>query len=478
MNVQAVESTKGRSLYRANGFLYELEEKILEKLYCRCVQKRWRNCGARSILCKAPEPTIVRLSGAHNHEPDDEKFLRLSAVAKMKKVVVDQPDRGVKEVYAESLISVVSELRDDFNDEEIGLSVPIFASVRRKRGSIRPRLPMSRSDIELDDVWTKTLDGEPFLLIDDGGEDRILGFSTREMIFALCEAETVFMDGTFRVVPELFLQLYSLHAFYRGQMVPLAFFLLPDKRKDTYRRMFVLLKNYAASIGRSFDPRSFRLDFETAVVRVIDEMFPSAEAKGCLFHFGQALWRKAQALGLSCFNEDAEVKRFLRCVKAMALVPVIHLDDVWLEINAQSPEITHPAYPAVERFKEYFIHTWLQNETIFPRSLWNHYRNFGARTTNHLEAWHRGLNALIRKMHVNVFQMVKRLQHQERKYKILMLQLRMGQAPSPPTKKYQNLHENLMKFVDQNESSEISLMQYVTAVAFNLHADSPTSSGS
>lgn len=177
------------------------------------------------------------------------------------------------------------------------------------------------------------------------------------------------MDGTFRIVPDLFLQLYSIHAFYKRQMVPLLYFLLPNKQKDTYRRMFALLENHAASIGSNFAPKSFRLDYEAAVLRVVDEMFPLAEIRGCYFHSAQCLWRMAQDSGLSRFNEDADVKRFLRSVKALALVPLASIDDAWLEVNAESPSSSHPAYEAVGSFKDDFIRTWLENETLFPRSI-------------------------------------------------------------------------------------------------------------
>lgn len=65
--------------------------------------------------------------------------------------------------------------------------------------------------------------------------------------------------------------------------------------------------------------------------------------------------------------------------------------------------------------------------------------------------------------------MVKRLQHQEQKFKILMLQLRMGQKPEPQNKKYAKLNEKLMAFVEDYESNKISSKEYVQSVGCNLH---------
>ena len=58
---------------------------------------------------------------------------------------------------------------------------------------------------------------------------------------------------------------------------------------------------------------------------------------------------------------------------ALSLVPLDKIDDAWLEIEAEAPQDDHAAHGKLNEFKEYFINTWLENSTVFPRSLWNHY---------------------------------------------------------------------------------------------------------
>ena len=99
--------------------------------------------------------------------------------------------------------------------------------------------------------------GAKFLLIDhteDGKDNRLLGFGTHDLITTLCGTDTIYMDGTFRVVPAQFAQLYTLHGFFRGEMIPFLYFLLPDKEKLTYARMFRLIQDYAISLGLVFSP--------------------------------------------------------------------------------------------------------------------------------------------------------------------------------------------------------------------------------
>ena len=59
---------------------------------------------------------------------------------------------------------------------------------------------------------------------------------------------------------------------------------------------------------------------------------------------------------------------------ALSLVPLSQLDDAWLELEGEAPGVDHEAYDALDRFKRYFIETWLENPTVYPRELWNHYR--------------------------------------------------------------------------------------------------------
>jgi hypothetical protein len=47
-----------------------------------------------------------------------------------------------------------------------------------------------------------------------------------------------------------------------------------------------------------------QIDFEAAAFNAVRNCFPNAQVKGCFFHFGQAIWRRVQRLGLvSLYNE-------------------------------------------------------------------------------------------------------------------------------------------------------------------------------
>lgn len=229
-------------------------------------------------------------------------------------MAASQPHCSLKEVYDDVLASTASQLAPSHSSDVLGAALPGFLEVRnslqRSRAKMRPKLPASRREIHLQAPWTLGGDGEIFLIFDDGSEDRILGFGSEDAIEILCSANSVLMDGTFRVVPRIFSQLYTLHASFRNQIMPLLYFLLPDKDKNTYSRMFSLISRHAAARGLSFYPEQFKLDYEKGMLRAIQENFPQSRVSGCNFHYMQCLYRRVQKYGLKKFyDEDVEVKK-------------------------------------------------------------------------------------------------------------------------------------------------------------------------
>lgn len=204
----------------------------------------------------------------------------------MKGKVLSQPDRLSNEVYREVLAETVADLEPHLGIEEISSVLPTFENVRtalqRQRATIRPELP---AGLILDDSSKKTRDGRDFLVIDDGTETRILGFCSEDALAILCQASTVYLDGTFRIVPSIFLQPYTLHAFFKSQMMPLCYFLLPDKEEATYRRMFTSVENYASTRVRRNSSwiLKFQLSklFESNIQRPRSKGAPFSSRKQC-----------------------------------------------------------------------------------------------------------------------------------------------------------------------------------------------------
>ena len=101
-----------------------------------------------------------------------------------------------------------------------------------------------------------------------------------------------FMEGTFKVVPGLFFQVFTIHALVDRSAVPLIYVLLLDKSEATYLYVFQKLHELRATLN----PLSIMADFEKASQNAVRQVFPTVQMVECLFHLGQCLWRKVQDL--------------------------------------------------------------------------------------------------------------------------------------------------------------------------------------
>jgi len=132
-------------------------------------------------------------------------------------------------------------------------------------------------------------------------------------------AKTVYSDGTFSIVPKLFQQLYTLHVEVQDMVVPVVYFLLPNKRESTYRMAFSKFKKLCPD----FQPDEIMTDFEIAATNAYDSLFPLAHLKGCFFHLSQAIYRKIQKIPEvnSHYRSDPVYARNLKMIPALAFLP-------------------------------------------------------------------------------------------------------------------------------------------------------------
>lgn len=126
------------------------------------------------------------------------------------------------------------------------------------------------------------------MLFDSGPEEnRILIFSTRRNLQYLSQSLHWYADGTFKTVPLLFHQLYTVHWLKENASVPLVFALLLNTLEETYIRFFQELKNLEPLLS----PRTITTDFEKAMINAVKKEFPNAKQRGCFFHFTQCIFR-------------------------------------------------------------------------------------------------------------------------------------------------------------------------------------------
>ena len=131
---------------------------------------------------------------------------------------------------------------------------------------------------------------------DETPNDHIIVFATDRMLNKLAANDTWMLDGTFKISPVLFSQLYTIHVAVgnSSHVFPCVYALLSGKTTATYKRLFEILKSY-----RDIQPRTCIMDFELSAMKALRDAFPGVSVEGCFFHLTQAMWRKVQAVALS-----------------------------------------------------------------------------------------------------------------------------------------------------------------------------------
>ena len=77
----------------------------------------------------------------------------------------------------------------------------------------------------------------------------IIMFATTRNLTHLGRADIWYGDGTFSVHPNIFYQLYTIHAEVHGKIVPVVYSLLSSKSKQFYKFMWSQLKDLMIQKG-------------------------------------------------------------------------------------------------------------------------------------------------------------------------------------------------------------------------------------
>ena len=250
---------------------------------------------------------------------------------------------------------------------------------------------------------------EPMLLYDNKSpEARAIIFGTQKNLDVLKRCPSWYINGTFKVSPQLFYQLITVHEeipdFSNGNpwTFPLVYILLTHKDADIYMEAF----SHLATL-RDFSPDTVMVDFEPALRKSISTAFPSASVDGCFFHFCQATLRWLYNNGLkrsyekSVNNpttgklEHSEIRVWVRRIQMLAFVPVDEVVSTFMFLQDHIP-----ANLGLDDFLEYFESTWIQGASTsrraasarFPPTSWNCVERtlcHISRTNNTLEAFNR-----------------------------------------------------------------------------------------
>lgn len=454
-----VRSSKGGMLLNFNNFLYRKDKTVNEKIYYKC---RTANCKARVVI---EGGYVINDSGDHHHNNDDAAITKRQFVNNLQDSAITNV-MPLPHLYREQ----VANQNDDHH-----VQIPTFHTVKdcvyRARRKTLPPLPQTAADFIVDPVVT-----ERCLIFDvmNDNNQRIIGFTSNVLIRHLADCTRIQFDGTFDSVPEIFAQLYILHGKVMGTWQPLVFTLLPSKDQATYQRLWQEIHNQVRIVTNRTMLTNYALgDFEVGALNSVLREWPNLRPpvlKGCLFHYNQAVLRKAKQLGLWIpYREDNEVKTMVRHLMALPLMPPHEMDEVWLLITANAPGPDHPNHQHCNNLLDYMVTTWVDNDARFHRDIWNHYAEDADRTTNAAESSHHRINTACGKHRLNIHAYCRQIMTEIINSERRIVQLEQG-FPAPPKKRVtQTIQNRLTLYRTEYVNGTRTLRQFLDAASFQLH---------
>ena len=301
--------------------------------------------------------------------------------------------------------------------------------------------------------FTKTTNGENFLLFDSGSIDpsRIIIFATKSNLSLLDEISYWSIDGTFKIVKEIagIYQMVTIHALKKGKNLPCVYALLPNKTQESYRRFLEIVSNNLTK-----DPLYVGLDFEQGIINAVKESYHDIAIHGCYFHFRQNLWRKIQKSGFATdYNNDSKVRIFFRKFAILAFVPLGDVVSAFEFLVKTNDELCK----LYKSFVDYFEETYIgckkrgrgigRKDSLFPIKMWNVYQrtvDHQPRTSNNVEGWHYGISYTHIHQKLNhILRIIDSIKLEQRNTEILNVRLNTGTCENRRKKAYEELDKRI-----------------------------------
>lgn len=222
--------------------------------------------------------------------------------------------------------------------------------------------------------------------------------------------------------------------------IPAVFVLTPNRTTATYKRVLQKLKELRPSVA----PNSIMSDFEQSFINASESIFPSAEHRGCFFHFRQANYRHVQRDHNLLYQDtnDPEFSLHLRMLMALAFVPIAGVVEAFEELDGS--QFFTDNKEVLDGYLDYFQRTWMgsfdrrgiRKQPLFPLELWNCRESVLRdlpKTNNFAEGFHRALSSLLSYHHPSLPKFVSGLLKENKLIDLRLELFNSGRMELPKT---------------------------------------------
>lgn len=268
------------------------------------------------------------------------------------------------------------------------------------------------------------------------------------MIDELSSNDIWCIDGTFKVVPRPYFQLYTISYIKNNHVFPSIFCLTKNKKKETYLNIIEIIKQMKPNLY----PRIIKSDFEYASITAFKESFLNVTISGCQFHLGKKVQRKLGEYGLTMqFRHSPLIKKY---VKSLICLSYVRIDKVIETFNEIAGDHSFPII--LKTLYDYFFENYVNqsNNTRYPLEFWHAsyaIENNIPRTNNAIEGWHNVFNSSFNNYKYSFIKLAKSLKDEEDIIRIKKIRLDLGHN-LPRKKKYIDNEFLLNNFLNENNN--------------------------
>jgi len=255
---------RGHPKLIVDGYIMSKDKNRGDLFYWCCEKRKTLKCNGYANTVLVDGQHRLRSTKEHNHAPEASRKDVSVAVDKLKRKAHDTRDAPAQIIQDETN-AVPGPSQSSMPSRHALRQV-----IKRARKQDMPTQPTNLENIDVP-LSLRNIDDEVFLARGSSfNGERVLLFTTTSNVAFLSEPVYWIMDGTFKIVPKLFLQLYTIYAKVgteeNAKVLPLVYALMTKKSEETYIRLFQDLNGFAAEHGYELNPQFLLTYSEQAAI--------------------------------------------------------------------------------------------------------------------------------------------------------------------------------------------------------------------
>ena len=262
----------------------------------------------------------------------------------------------------------------------------------KRRRLLQPKIPSSA--LEFETLLKESSYSAKHITTAIDQDEMAIIFGSKCMLNNIKDSPHIQFDGTFYVVPKIFLQLFTLFIQVNDHTLPALHILMTRKTEKLYIAAILAI----TELIPNFNPIFAIGDFELAPRKALEDIHPSITIIGCWFHFTKAIYERILKIGLSkLYKTNKTFKKWIRNLMAVPFLPEEEIRSTYFSLELPLLGLLDSAKELVKLFISYFNRTWINGNVNLSVFYYEKATNNGA------ESYHKCLKSYFKTPHSNIW---------------------------------------------------------------------------